>query len=419
MKGQVFILFAINFRAFLSSPLTCEFEEYELCLIKNQEVSATEPFEIYRSNGVPFTDIILIVKDLPTLPTTIFTNNPNATFFSLQSDNLNQISFKVFANARKLMKLYISYGQLKRIVNGTFRNCENLEDLEILNHQISFIGANAFKGLSNLKVLSLADNLIGNLHPRLFEPLLNLALLMLDSNRLQRLDARTFQWNLKLIQVEMNSNDLTNLPPDLFSQNRNLTSLYLNGNKLESSSTFGVAEVFLSSNQLRSIQIASGLVKLIVENNFIETIDCTDADLSTVETVMASNNSISSYDCIRDMANIDLLELQFNKLLRPAPDIFTTLTNLTILRTHGQSRYSKVAAKIFAPLKSLQSLSVDRLLEYRNLRQLFPEMYMISVVTNSWNCTYTQQVVNTLKRQSIRMNYVRPSDRTICNIVQN
>lgn len=402
----------------ISGAVTCDSDKSAYCFVTNQTVSANEDFRILRTNGMPITDVILFNTVMPQLPTTIFTSYPNISFLSLSSNGLMQVSVKSFANAVKLKKLYIFDQPLTRITNGTFRSCTILEDLQITGCKVAVVEANAFLGISNLNSLSLSRNRITVLHPMLLASLPNLFIFYANENMIKKLSNQLFSKNPSLVSVSISGNQLTELPADLFQANKYLDSLDITDNLLTNIRTFGAKDVYLDSNRIKRLQLDSGLKKILMNNNFLEVIECANADLTTIDRVFLSNNSLQNLNCIRDMANLTELDVSENKLPRPTQAAFTKLQKMKILTMFNQTRFSKIAAKALSPLKSILILRLDRLVDYRNLRQLFPSLFMISLSTRSWNCSYVQRVVNALSRQKVRLNYNNVQDQQICNIKQ-
>lgn len=414
------VLILLTFQIFdrASAAISCSRDDSVLCQAQDQQLSPTDTFEIARTSGVPITDLVLYNIAMPILPTTIFTSYPNISFLSLSNTGLKQLSVKNFANGVKLKKLFIFGGFLTRVVNGTFRSCTSLENLQITNNRISVIELNAFQGLNSLSNLCLSNNSIVVLHPLVLATLPNLNLFVAETNKIKKLSSDMFLQNPTLIYVSFNENQLTELPPDLFRANQFLERISFTNNFLTSVRTYGSKVADFTFNRLKNLQIDSRLEKLLFEGNLLEKIECADANLTTIDRVFLNNNSLTNFDCIRDMTNLTELEVSANKFVRPTQATFAKLTQLKHLRMFNQTRFLKIAAKVYSPLNSLQTLAVDRLMDYRNLRQLFPDLYMVSLTTTTWNCSYTRQVVNALSRQKITINYNNRFDVQICNIKQ-
>lgn len=368
---------------------------------------------------MPIDWISLSDNEMPVMPATIFTSYPNTSFLIVSNNGLKQLSAKLFANAVKLKTLSLCDELFTRIANATFRSCPNLESLKVSNNRIAVIESNAFQGLSRLNMLDVTNNSIEVLHPMVLAPLTNLNVLIANSNKIKKLSSQLFLKNLRLLEVSFYRNQLVELPEDLFQANNFLKSLQFIDNLLTSARTYGSQAVYLEFNQIKKLQIDSGLNKLSIRHNFLEDIECASADLTTIDRAFFNNNSLTSLNCIRDMVNLTELEVSANKLIRPSQQAFAKLSKLQILEIFNQTRFTNVAAKIFSPLKTIASLKVDRLVQYRNLRQLFPLLSMVSLTTHKWNCSYTQQIVNVLSRQKIILLHNNYLDQQRCNINQS
>ena len=245
--------------------------------------------------------------------------------------------------------------------------------------------------------------------------LLNLNLLSIDMNKLKSLNSDLFKFNPSLYQVSFSSNLLRELPENLFSSQLDIDSIYFDQNLLSSSRTFGVSFVDLSDNRLERLVIDSGTKILHIKNNFIPSADCPGNNLTSYERVFASNNSLVNLKCFREMENLYDLDVSDNNLQRPSHEVFSKLSKMRDIRIFNQ-KFSKIPAKVFTSMKDVQYFRIDRFTDYRNLRQLFPKITMVSLTTKTWNCSYTTQVSKVLARQRIRMNYNDYRDRLICNV---
>lgn len=246
-----------------------------------------------------------------------------------------------------------------------------------------------------------------------------LSKLFLELNKIKTLSSSTFKSNPLLAAICFSSNQLEEFPEDLFDSNPNLVSLEFDRNLLKFARTFGVSYVDLSSNLMRKVKVDPGTKILHIPNNFIESIDCIGTNLTSYQRIFASNNSFTNFNCFRDMENLNDLDVSNNNFQRPVQEVFQKLTKMRDFRIYKQPKFLKVAAKVFSPMKDIIALRIDRFIDYRNLRQIFPEISQIALSTKTWNCSYTKQVSKALERQRILMNYNSVEDRRICNVVQS
>lgn len=400
-----------------AEKLQCTSEYLGTCQVRNQTISATDSFDLLKINGSPVTDLFLIYSEMPKMPNTIFTNYPNVSFLSISYNGIKELSLNNFANALKLKKAFLRNGDLTRLTNATFRSCIQLESLVISNHKITVIESNAFQGLRNLISLSLDQNSISKLSTSVFETTPNLEYLSVNENQITTLSSTLFSKNQNLDFISFCDNQLTNLPSDIFSSVPLLSSLYLTNNHLTNISTFGAKYVDIRSNFLKTVKIVEGIQTLHLTNNFIERLQCDNA-ISSITRMYAGNNSLTNFNCIKNMENLTDLNLLGNKFSRLNQSVFVKLNKLKDISFYNETQFTKLLAKSFAPLKTLLYLRVDKLVTYTNLRQLFPSLFMLSLSPRTWNCNYTQKVANTLTVQKIRMNYNNYWDRYKCNVVQ-
>lgn len=149
---KVFLIFLLT--RLTSAALFCSSNGTTFCMVKDQSISVGEDFVVARED--PFTAIVLSGTQFTHLPTTIFKNYPNITFFSAGSNKLKVLNIKIFANAGNLKKLYLQKGELSRIPDSVFKSCISLEELQLSEQRISVVAPNAFRGLVRLRKLMLS-----------------------------------------------------------------------------------------------------------------------------------------------------------------------------------------------------------------------------------------------------------------------
>lgn len=400
-----------------SAQLSCESEvRFGLCYLSGQKISATDAFQISGLNGADVSFLIIANIEMPTMPSTIFTNYPNITFLSLAENGILQLSLRNFANAVKLTKLYVAFGFITRIASATFRSCTSLENLQVTSQKVSVLEAGAFQGLPNLNSLMLKNNSIEVLPSSIFDTLPLLQVLDCGDNKIKTLSSSLFLKNPRLFFVDFSKNQLTEIPSDLFSSNTLLNSIYFNNNLLTSARTYGATYTDLSYNGLRKLQINPGTETLHIHDNSVDTIECPDLDLSSFSRVFADNNALTNFNCIRDMINLTELCVSNNKFPRPAQDVFMKMKMLRSLEMFNQTKFLKTTVKSFSPLKALTILRVDRLINFQNIRQILPSLYQVGLTTKTWNCSYQTRITKVLKQQKISFSYNVLKERSVCNI---
>ncbi|CAG9797739.1 unnamed protein product [Chironomus riparius] len=381
------------------SDYTCDLDS-GICSIEGQNISASDPFVITSNGSSLVTFLIFAESFMPQAPESIFTTYPDITWLSISNTSLQEISSKVFTNALKLTNLLIQYGSLSMLNNGTFVHCRKAQSIQIVNHQISFIDIMAFQGLKELQNLILSENYLTYLHPLTLSVLPKLMNFDIGYNLLTTIDSHQFIKNPLLFGLTISGNQLKTLPNDLFQSQTNLNSIYADHNQLVTAQSYGVNYVDISFNKLRNFTLSSGETTVHIENNFIRKIICSSTNL-TVERFYADNNLLTSFLCIRDMENLIDLNVNNNKMLKTTKKAFLKLGNLQDLSMLNMTRFNSVPAKIFSSLKLLLYLRVDSLIRYKNLNVTLPNLFILTLSTKTWNCTYVSHVENILNSQNI------------------
>lgn len=394
----------------VSANYTCSYNSGSLCFIQEQTISATDSFIISKQGN-----LAIIISDgyMPKMPDTIFSNYPNTTMLSVSNVSLQELSSSNFENAQKLTSLLIMLDSITTVNNGTFVACSQLQSLQLTKQRISFIDAMAFKGLKKLQNLFLSFNQLTAVNPQILHPLSSLTNFVVDNNFLTAIDSSLFAKNPNLYSVSFDSNKISSMPKDLFQGP--LASFSCSGNLLTSGYTFGASYVDLSSNRLTNVTFSTGENTVQIHDNFVRKLICPTTNL-TVSRFFAQNNSLTNFLCIRDMVNLTDLFIYNNKMPNPTRKPFLKLNRLKILHMYGMSRFTKVRVKALAPLTSLLNLRVDQLTVYKGLNQALPQLYLVGLYTNNWNCTYVNKISSILKDQKIIMSYVDLNDRSRCAV---
>ncbi|CAG9797740.1 unnamed protein product [Chironomus riparius] len=352
---------------------------------------------------------------MPQAPETIFTSYPETSLLSISNTSLQQMSSNVFTNALKLTNLLIQYGNLTTINNRTFSNCVKLQSLQIVRQQLTSIDVMAFQGLMELQNLYLNENQLTSLHPLVFSVLPKLTYFSIEDNLLTTIDSQQFVNNPKLYSFICSGNQIKTLPNDLFQAQGSLASFYAKKNQLVTVQSYGASYVDASLNKLRNFTVTSGERTIHIENNFIRKIICGSTNI-TVQRLYADNNLLTNFLCIRDMESLTDLSVLNNKMLKPTKKAFLKLTKLRNFSMYNMTRFSMIPAKVFTPLTSLSNLRVDRLAAYKNLNITLPNISILALTTNNWNCTYLSFVNSLMKSQRVSLLFNIASERSRCQL---
>lgn len=61
--------------------------------------------------------------------------------------------------------------------------------------------------------------------------------------------------------------------------------------------------------------------------------------------------------------------------------------------------------QMLAPLVSLSSLKVDKLIAYKNMRATIPKITALGLTTKTWNCTFIQNIAAIINVENITLNF--------------
>lgn len=65
----------------------------------------------------------------------------------------------------------------------------------------------------------------------------------------------------------------------------------------------------------------------------------------------------------------------------------------------------KANAQLFSACNLLNTLYIDKLLNYKVIHNFFPIMSRLSLTTMTWNCTYMLNVTDILNRQKMYIDF--------------
>ena len=115
----------------------------------------------------------------------------------------------------------------------------------------------------------------------------------------------------------------------------------------------------------------------------ITTINCSAEML--IEILHATNNSLTSFGCIKDMNNIITLHLAYNKISQIPENMFVKLNKLKNLNL-SFNLIKELTPSIFSGLLSLNLLQVDIMSYSEFIRAELPKLSQICLTTSTWDC---------------------------------
>lgn len=340
-----------------------------------------------------------IAKDFPKLKIFNIFNNPS----SMELDN--------FIASPKLDQFWMSNSSVSTIKDNTFANSSQLITLIMLNGNLDSVQPDAFVGLVNLINLELSESWLVDLDKSVFKPLKALAFLSLKKNRIQNIHEELFKSNLKLVDINLSFNEISFLDENTFENLPNLVLINLCRNNLKVF-TANVKNVLIADNLLNSVFIGDKTRLLLMENNAIEHINCTEKELQ-MERLIATKNLLTNLNCIDRMSNLTKLHLSKNNFSEFSEKSLENLKKLQELDI-TENENLNLNLEVFVPyVKTLKVLKIEELPDYTDVRKLLPELLFLSLSTRDWNCTYLSFVFDTLNDQQISLRFNQLGDEDV------
>lgn len=341
---------------------------------------------------------VQIANDFPSLRVLNIFNNPS---------NIKLDEFQVSPN---LEQFWMSNSSVSQINKNTFENASQLLSIIILNSKLQRLAPEAFLGLANLRFLEMSENSLNKLDKSLFRSLVALTVLNLKKNRIQDVPKELFEMNVNLEDINLSYNQITFMNNETFNHLTKLKVINLNRNWLQTF-TANVEFVLLGENALQSVFIGEKTRLLLIENNAIDRINCTDSEMR-IEQLIAYNNVLTnkSMDCIERMPNLSKLIISKNNFTKITETSFESLKMLKELDI-SENQQLELNVSLIAPyLSSLTTLKIDEIPEYNNLRELFPELSSLGLSTENWNCSQLGAVFESLNEQKISLWFNKMDD---------
>lgn len=372
------------------------------CLVQKAVIARGEALQFANVNKSSILLLSLQSCRFASMPLNIFVDNPQLESLVVSRVGLKQLQIDDFKNANQLDVLQFYYTEISVLRNFTFRLCPNLIELGIQDNPLTTIETAAFDGLRKLQRLTIKNTRLGRI-AAVFDGLVSLIAINLANNSLAEIDRNLFEKNMNLDEVNLKTNNIAILPEDFLNPKNYPRALKLSENQFETKSTLHVKVVVVSLGILKTLFITTDTKELSAYDNQIETLNCTDGDLQ-VTSLIIYNNSLSSFKCISQMPNLISLIMTKNKLQKLKALHFAKLKELKFLFLMENS-ILQLAAKAIAPSSQILEMQVNNLVNYKNLRNIFPQIRMIYLITKKWSCGRISQVSNVLNRQKIYIHF--------------
>ena len=381
-----------------ATNLTCN-NDLGYCLIQPKKVKADEATHFV---NIPSETNYVVIKscELTRIPHQLFLDVKNLTALDLSFNKIQAIGSSDMWNALRLQQLVLKNNSLTIIHNYDFVST-TLIDLDLSFNMINEIEVEAFSKIGNLTNLNLSNNQLKILNDGVFHKLLSLVSVILSGNFLKTITCNLFKNNLDLLYLNVEFNKVDTIPIS-FSHLKNLQSFLASGNLLTSSPELvqSLDSVQLSSNLLKSVKLGPLVHYVWIDNNFITTINCS-ANMA-IDSLHANNNSFTALGCIKDMNDLSVLHLAYNKIAQISKDMFMNLQKLSLLDI-SFNPIKKLTPDMFSGLLSLNLLHVDVMSNSENIRAELPTLDQISLTTSTWDCEKLLSVAKIYNSQNIMM----------------
>ncbi|XP_049536834.1 probable serine/threonine-protein kinase pats1 [Anopheles darlingi] len=361
----------------------------------------------------------------------------NAQKVVLSDCGIRQISRYSLERASQLQVLDLSHNSIAELKNFVFQGAYQLLTLNLTANNISVIEERAFDSLEMLKMLLLGSNSLQVLDGRVFVSLTALEGVVLSNNQLRELGKGLFTQNGALREVHLQSNQLANVTEEAFWSSDdevgvNLDELVLNKNIIKQLSlpNMHVNKLKVINNQLTQLHISTTVAELYCSHNKISEIVIDNASKSQLHTLDITNNTVSSLESIAQYRSLHTLYLGVNPLKPLNVSSFATLTklknlgleqtNITNLR-HGMFGHQEQLEWLDLAFNELADLDLDILtsctkletlyldgnrlksIDYEQMKTHFPQLALLGIAGNDWNCTYLTKLVRSCGAQSIKI----------------
>lgn len=438
-RCQVWCLIVFHLGTFVHSveiQLPCdEFKEEELlyeglyCTVAGVHLN---DFDSFDCNVYPYyRHLVKVVKFTESrtinVPYMIFNYFEGIREFDISYTELESIRRGDFMKADNLMYLTAAHNKMTELTSSLFVGAPNISVVDFSYNSIEKISASAFASAVLMSRLHLSHNLLRTLDKNTFAPMTMLDELHLDFNQLETIDIELFAYNTLLARLSLNNNRILRVECDVIKNLKYMNKIDLSVNKLQEFNTSCISgtelDLIIHDNQLQNLTLRN--VALVhASHNQIKHIFIEDG-ISNLKSLKLASNNITNISGIFDhLSSLETLDLSYNYVGKLNISTFAKLTNLEHLNLGhtnlsninfgtffhqkelksldiSYNNLNKMNFDVFLPyLKNLESLVLDgnNLTEMEGLtNSMFPQLSILSISNNNFNCTYLAKLLRTLK----------------------
>lgn len=361
------------------------------------------------------------------IPYMIFNYFEGIREFDISFTELESIRRGDFVKADNLMYLTAAHNKMTELTSSLFLGAPNISVVDFSYNQIEKISASAFASATVMSRLHLSHNQLRTLDKNTFAPMTMLDEVHLDFNQLETIDVELFAYNTLLARLSFNNNRIVRVECDVIKNLKYLNKIDLSVNKLQEFNTSCISgidlDLIVHDNQLKNLTLRN-VASVHASRNQITHIYMENG-ISNLKSLKLANNNLSNITDIFDHLNsLETLDLSYNYVGKLNISTFAKLTNLEHLNL-GHTNLSNINFGTFFHQKELKSLDIsyndlnkmnfDVFLPYlKNLESLvldgnnltemegitnsmFPQLSILSISNNNFNCTYLAKLLRTLK----------------------
>lgn len=396
-------------------------------------------YDTFNCNVYPYhRHLVKVVKFTecrsPNIPYMLFHYFEGIREFEISFTELESVRRGDFTNADDLMYLTAIHNKMSELTSSLFLGAPNISVVDFSYNQIEKVSASAFASATLMSRLHLSHNLLRTLDKSTFASMTMLDELHLDYNQLETIDVDLFLYNVVLARISLNNNRIVRLDCVALQNLNYLTKIDLAVNRLTEFNTSCISgtdlDLVIHDNQIRNLTLRK-VTAVHASHNQIEHIFIEDG-VNNLKSLRLANNKLANITWMFEhLTSLETLDLSYNYVGKLNVSTFAKLTNLEHLylgHTNlsninfgtffhqkelklldiSYNQLKKLNFDVFLPyLKNLESLILDgnNLTEMEGLtNSLFPQLSILSIANNSFNCTYLAKLLRTLKWEELGLS---------------